>query len=73
MTFFRRKFIPQTLRDKIKAKLSATKESIIDPQELEILVQTFNQDLSEIGQLIGVDLTCDNFIETARNKDYDWT
>lgn len=72
MTFFRRNLVPQSIRNTIKSKLTMQKRPEIDDAHLNTLIDLFNQDLSCLGDSMGVGLSCDNFKNVVANQELGW-
>lgn len=66
VTFIRRKFIPQSIRDLIKKPWQMEKRPVLTPETTSRLKKVFNTDLSILGDWIGIKLNCDNFKEIGR-------
>jgi hypothetical protein len=67
MTAIRRAIVPQSLRSKIKSKLSMNEKPILSEESLTKLQNIFDRELGELGKLIGSDLSCDNFKSFAKS------
>ena len=61
MTFLRRTFVPQGIRNKIKSGLTMQKRPEIDESHLKQLITLFDEDLLSLGADLGVELSCLNF------------
>jgi len=69
MVCVRRNFIPQVIRDYVKKRLSKQKRPNIDAKRLEYLIEIFDQDLQELGLILGQSgLTCENYKQVALGR-----
>ena len=71
-TWFRRKFIPKSIRSTIKNSLRQQKRPQLNVKSLKELENIFNQDLNIIGNWLGVDISCENFKEITSNDILKW-
>ncbi len=72
-TALRRALAPRRLRDWVKARLQMrTRPSLSAAKQTE-LAEIFDQDLKQLGALLGADLSCANFKQTVSAKALDWT
>lgn len=69
LAWMRRNFIPQSLRDAVKDRLTLKKRPQIDKQHMHKLTQVFNEDLTSLGEMLGVDLNLQNYKEIAQKID----
>lgn len=69
LAWFRRTFIPQTLRDKVKNRLTLKMRPEIDERHKQKLTQIFNEDLALLGHMLNVDLSLQNYKEKAQTMD----
>lgn len=69
MTFLRRTLVPQSIRDKIKNNLTIQKRPEIDGVHLNKLITIFDQDLSRLGDSLGVELTCDSYKQIVSSQE----
>lgn len=69
LEWIRRTFISQRLRNKVKKRLTLKMRPEIDEQHKQKLIQIFNDDLSSLGELIGTELTLQNYKEKAQMID----
>ena len=61
VTFIRRKFIPQRIRDLIKKPWQMEKRPMLTPETTARLKLKFDEDLKTLGTWMGITLNCDNF------------
>ncbi len=66
VTFIRRKFIPQRIRDLIKKPWQMEKRPELTPETTARLKEHFDKELSTLGDWMGIELNCDNFKEIGR-------
>jgi hypothetical protein len=71
-TWLRRNFVPKTWRDSIKNQLTMTKKPELSYSTKEALGKIFDDDLSKLGELVGVSLNCENFRRVTSNRTLDW-
>ena len=64
LTWVRRTFIPQRLRDRVKRQFTMQQRPEIEAIQCKRVTEIFDRDLKIVGDWLGVELTCDNF-----NKD----
>jgi len=69
LAWIRRTFIPQSLRDKVKNRLTLKMRPEIDERHKQKLTRIFNEDLSLLGQMLNVELTLQNYKEKAQTVD----
>ncbi len=72
MTVLRRNLIPQSIRDKVKSGLTMQERPKIDANQLNKLIDLFDQDLSRLGNCFGVELSCENYKTIVTNQKLDW-
>ncbi len=72
-TALRRTLAPKVLRDWIKARLQMRQRPSLSPEKEQELTELFDEDLKQLGGLLGVDLNCANFNETVCAQPLDWT
>ena len=68
----RRALVPQGLRDKVKSKLQMQERPVLQEEDIRRLKPVFDEDLGQLGAMLGVSLTCDNYHETVRAKSLEW-
>jgi len=69
LAWLRKMLIPQSFRDAVKNKLTLKNRPQIDEQHKLKLVQTFNDDLLNLGKLLGIELDLNNYLSTAKTTD----
>ncbi len=65
VTWLRRKLVPQSLRDRIKALWQMKERPQLSEESLRRLEATLDEDLAVLGEWLGADLNCGNFKATA--------
>ena len=68
----RQKLVPQSVRDRVKSLWMMKQRPIIAPENEIRLRGIFDEDLARLGQLLGLELTCDNFKQVARETSPVW-
>lgn len=68
----RRQLIPKGWRERAKSLWRMTEKPEIDRQKLAELKSIFDEDLSTMGSLLGVELCCDNFKSVVKNQSLNW-
>jgi len=66
MSTLRRALVPQSIRDKVKKNLTMQQRPELDSAHLQQLTQCFNEDLSLLGQWLGIGIDCANFQTMAQ-------
>jgi hypothetical protein len=69
LAWIRRTFIPQSVRDKVKNRLTLKMRPEIDERHKQKLTRIFNEDLALLGQMLNADLTLQNYKEKAQTLD----
>lgn len=72
MTFIRRTFIPQSLRDRVKKGLAMTERPTIGQANLAKLTERFDQDLARLGSLMSIELNCSNYKSVVKKPGLSW-
>lgn len=72
MTFLRRTFVPQSLRDSVKARLSMKQRPVLDESNRARLEAIFDEDLEILSRWLGVSLSCRNFDDATELNQLDW-
>ena len=72
MTFLRRTFIPQSVRDIVKERLSMKQRPVLRESNVARLESIFDEDLELLSQWLGVDSNCKNFDEKTATGQLDW-
>lgn len=69
MAFLRRKLVPQSVRDRVKERLSMKERPGLQSSQVARLEEIFDADLRVLSQWLDIDLDCRNFdAETARGE-----
>jgi hypothetical protein len=68
MTLLRRHLIPQFIRDRIKKNLTMQNRPVLDESHVEKLTTIFDNDLNVLGNWLGIELSCDNFVTIAQSQ-----
>ena len=68
----RQQLIPVSWRKKVKSLWQIKEKPQINPQKLAELKAIFDEDLAEMGSLLGVKLSCDSFKSIVTNKSLHW-
>jgi len=71
-TFIRRNFIPQSVRDRVKAKWQMREKPALGPDALAKVTARFDSDLARLGPLLGVELNCGNFKSAVTAAPLNW-
>lgn len=71
-TWFRRRFIPQKLRDAVKEKLRMKNRPALSKQTIASLEKEFDRDLQRLGNWLGIDLSCENFKQQTSVASLEW-
>ena len=71
-TYLRRKLIPQSFRDKVKKNLTMQSRPQLNEINLLNLTNAFDDDVKKLGDLLGIELNCDNFKENTRSNALNW-
>ncbi len=71
-TAMRRALAPKPLRDWIKARLQMRTRPSLSAAKQNALTEIFDQDLKQLGALLGADISCANFKQTVCAKALDW-
>lgn len=69
LAWIRRTFIPHSLRDKVKNRLTLQMRPEIDEHHKQKLTQIFNEDLAVLGSMLNLELTLQNYKEKAQTID----
>ena len=62
----RRRFVPQSIRDRIKDIWTMKERPALSSRSIGYLEEVFDEDLCTLGRWLDVDLTCDTFKDVAR-------
>lgn len=68
----RRSLVPQWVRDRIKSRYRMEERPSPSPENLAMLTALFDEDLAQLGGLLGVELNCENFKAVTRARALDW-
>lgn len=68
MTYLRRTFVPQSIRNKMKRALTMQKRPKIDEKNLKKITELFDKDLTSLGASLGVELSCANFKQVVSSQ-----
>ncbi|MEZ5897350.1 MAG: sulfotransferase [Parvularculaceae bacterium] len=72
-TFFRRRLVPKSLRDRVKSNLQMRERPQLSPGAAARLEDIFNADLARLSARLGADLSCANFKTVATAGPLGWT
>ena len=72
MVFLRRTFVPQSVRDLVKAQLRMEHRPVLDDSNVTRLEAIFDEDLRTLSNWLAVDLNCRNFDEKTSGDQLDW-
>ena len=61
MAWIRKNLVPQSVRDRIKKKLSMQQRPEIAPDQYQRLVDIFDKDLKILSNCLGIEITCASF------------
>lgn len=70
--WLRRHFIPQSLRDAVKAKLRMQKRPVLGDDARARLELEFDRDLAQLGKWLGTDIDCKNFKHATSTESLNW-
>ena len=70
--WLRRHFIPQRLRDAVKAKLRMQKRPVLGENARARLEAEFDSDLAKLGKWLGTDIGCKNFKQATSTESLSW-
>ena len=71
-TWFRRRFIPQGLRNSLKLKFRMQERPTPSDSSFTQLTVEFDRDLAQLGEWLGVNLDCKTFKQMTSSKSLDW-
>jgi Sulfotransferase domain len=66
------RFIPKSWRNQIRSLWQIKERPVLSEKSLQRLRETFDRDLEQLGQWLGVELSCSNFRELAMTVTGDW-
>ena len=72
MAFLRRRLVPQSVREVVKAQLTIRQRPELSSSNLARLESMFDQDLRVVSRWLGAELTCKNFDERTVGGDLEW-
>jgi hypothetical protein len=72
VSFVRRRFVPQSVRDRIKSLWTMRERPELSDHDRQWLEQLFDEDLAQLGEWLGIELSCANFVEQTRDEARDW-
>lgn len=70
--WLRRNFIPQSLRDAVKARLRMQKRPILGGDTRIRLEAEFDRDLAQLGRWLGANIDCKNFKQVTAAEPLNW-
>jgi len=73
LAYLRRNFVPQGVRDRIKALWTFEGRPTLSEFEQRRLEREFDEDLGRLGTWLGVDLNCKNFKAVTRERSLEWS
>lgn len=68
----RRTVVPQSVRDVVKSRFQLRKRPKLSAEHRARLVRVFDDDLAQLGQMLGIELNCDNFDSVTRERPFEW-
>ncbi len=71
-TWLRRRLIPQSLRDAVKARLRMQGRPELSKETRTSLEKVFDEDLQRLGEWLGVELNCRNYKEVTALNSLNW-
>lgn len=72
VTWARRTFVPQRLRDRVKTLWQMRKRPKLSPERLAALSEVFDQDLDRLSVWLDIEFTVDGFAAAASSANPDW-
>lgn len=72
LAYLRRRFVPQSIRDRIKSLWTMRERPQLSDFERARLEREFDADLATLGQWLGADLSCQNFKKVTRDRSLEW-
>ena len=70
LSTIRRRLVPQSVRDRIKKLWMMKDRPELAERERRRLVELFDPDLAQLGRALGIELSCDNFVERTKDVAY---
>lgn len=72
VTFIREKFVPQSVRNRVKEMWQMRNRPELTAVRKAQLTQIFDEELATLGAWLGVELNCANFKEVTRANELNW-
>ena len=72
LSWVRRTLISQSVRDRVKQFWQMSNKPQLSPARLAELTHLFDEDLRQLGDWLGAELTCDSFRQTTAENDLQW-
>lgn len=72
LSTIRRRLVPQQVRDKIKSMWTMRERPQLSDSRRAQLVETFDPDLARLGEWLGIELSCSNFVAQTREQAHEW-
>jgi hypothetical protein len=72
VAWVRRTFVPQSVRDAVKSAWQMRKKPALGVAERKRLQAIFDEDLAELGGMLGTTLTCANFKQKTAETELSW-
>lgn len=69
----RRMLVPQALRDRIKSRWQMARCPELSDDARERLAHVFDRDLAQLGDWLGVELSCETFNSAVAQQDLEWS
>jgi len=69
----RRTLLPESLRAKIRSRWTMKDRPTLSEAAIERIREQLDPDMARLGEMFGIDLSCDNFKEQVRASALDWT
>lgn len=69
----RQNFIPKSFRNWVKSFWQMKDKPQLTPQNIEVLQRIFDEDLTKLGNWLGIELNCQNFKEVVKVTIPDWS
>lgn len=70
--FIRRRFIPKSLRQRVKKSLQITKRPELSAESVKHLKKIFDNDLKQLGESLDIELSYDNYPQQMLGSNMDW-
>jgi len=72
VTWFRRSFVPQSIRDWAKSRYQMRERPVLATGDVAYLEKIFDEDMVVLGKWLGLDLTCRNWKNIASTVEPCW-